>query len=744
LRQVLTADVAVPIPIDKALTYLVPRELEDSIAVGTRVVVPVRSKVVTGIVCDISPHRGHVKGLRSIKDMADDRAVVSPELMKLARWISEYYVAPLGEVLAAVSPPQPALRRVYSLKGAPGGLEIEMMRASHPEQASIVEALSTGRPLTLATIRRKTGIRDIASHLDALEKQGYLSCEVVAGKRRKPKERQAGADAAVGAGSDEIPTLTPAQQAAFNGIKAALDEGRSEAFLLFGVTGSGKTEVYLRSIEHTLKAGKRAIYLVPEIGLTPQIMDRVRRRFGNRCAVLHSRLSSGERYATWNAIRSGRIDVAVGARSAVFAPLENLGVIVVDEEHDTSYKQQESPRYNAREVAITRALEAGAVAILGSATPTVETYHSAATGAFRLYELPERISGGSLPAVEIIDMRSAEHDSPLSKEVEVSIADSVGRDEQILLFLNRRGFSNYVQCHECGLVPRCRNCQVSLTYHLGGRVLRCHYCGYVERGWEVCPKCGGSNVEFVGSGTQRVEEYISEHFPDVPCTRFDRDSTRRKGSAESVLNDFSGGLIRFLVGTQMVAKGHDFRRVGLVVVVNADTSMNLPDFRSGERTFQILTQVAGRAGRGDIPGRVLVQTFNPEHHSLSYVANHDFKGFFREEVVMREELGYPPFTRLIRVVAESRKQASAQESAQAFADTALRLRRSFKGRLDIMGPSRAPLSRIRNTHRWHLLIKGEKQTSLSPFVRKCLEELEASGLADAARFSVDVDPQVMM
>jgi primosomal protein N' (replication factor Y) len=285
---------------------------------------------------------------------------------------------------------------------------------------------------------------------------------------------------------------------------------------------------------------------------------------------------------------------------------------------------------------------------------------------------------------------------------------------------------------------------VSLTYHLGGRLLKCHYCGYTEEGWDTCPKCGGTNVEYVGSGTQKVEDYIAERFPGASCARFDRDATRRQGSAEGLLTDFSSGLVRFLVGTQMVAKGHDFRRVGLVVVVNADVSMNLPDFRSGERTFQILTQVAGRAGRGEVPGKVVIQTFNPDHHSLSYVASHDFKGFYVEEVAFREELRYPPFARLVRIVVESRKESLAQAAANQFANLAMRLRKDLEGRVDIIGPSRAPISRVRNVYRWHLVLKGERARNISPFVRSCLARLKAKGLVDGARFSVDVDPQVMM
>jgi primosomal protein N' (replication factor Y) len=358
--------------------------------------------------------------------------------------------------------------------------------------------------------------------------------------------------------------------------------------------------------------------------------------------------------------------------------------------------------------------------------------------------LPERISGGALPEVRVVDMRLEEGSDSFSKEADEAIGRSVLRDEQVLLFLNRRGFSNYVQCRDCGLVPRCRNCYVSLTYHSGRQDLRCHYCGYMEKGFDVCPKCGSSDILYIGLGTQRVEDYIAERFPEVTCARFDRDATSRKGSTEALLSDFSEGAVRFLVGTQMVAKGHDFKRVGLVVVVNADVSMNLPDFRAGERTFQILTQVAGRAGRGDIPGKVVVQTFNPEHHSLAYVTGHDFKGFYEEETAMRRELRYPPFARLVRVVVEAPRHASAESAARAVARAASGLGSKTTGRIDVVGPSRAPLSKVKNVYRWHLMIKGDVAANVSLLVRKALGTLSEDDLPERVRINVDVDPQVMI
>ena len=744
MTEALTAEVAVPVPLEGTLTYLVPESIRQEVAVGMRVVVPVRGKLLTGVVVSVGASPTGGRRLKAVREVIDDQPVVTPELRSLAGWISEYYLAPLGEVLAAMSPPPAGLRRVYRMKTQPTDLEMEIMRASNPNDARILEILYDGKPRSYETVRRKVAAGNLKGRMDHLEAQGYITRSLEARRPRGVRRSERGAEEAPGSAGISIPKLTPAQQAAFDGIGKGLDRSAFGVSLILGVTGSGKTEVYLRLIDRAVKSGKGAIYLVPEIGLTPQIMARVRERFGDRCALLHSRITKQRRYATWQRILNGEIDVVVGARSAVFAPVKNLGIIVVDEEHDTSYKQQESPRYNARDVAIVRARRVAAAVVMGSATPTIESYHKALEGRYSLYELPERISGGTLPKVEVVDMRSRGDSDSISRAAEEAIKQSVLRGEQVLLFLNRRGFSNYVQCRDCGLVPRCRNCYVSLTYHSGRKDLRCHYCGYREKGFEVCPKCGSTEILYVGLGTQRVEDYVAERFPGLSCARFDRDATRRKGSTEAVLNEFSEGAVRFLVGTQMIAKGHDFKRVGLVVVVNADVSMNLPDFRAGERTFQILTQVAGRAGRGDVPGKVIVQTFNAEHHSLAYVTGHDFKGFYEEETQMRRELRYPPFARLVRILVEAPRHASAERAARVVADAASGLAARNGGRIDVVGPSRAPLSKIKNVHRWHLMIKGDRDANVSALVKRVLGTLSGDDLPERVRIVVDVDPQVMI
>ena len=748
-------EVAVPIPIDRPLAYLVPPDLEGRLKPGTRVVVEVKNKVVTGFVVGLGKSAGAPRDLKFVREVVDPDPVLGPELLWLARWISQYYVSPLGEVLAAMSPPPAKLKQVYGLKRRPGDLELEIMRATDPLKSAIIEALSGAKPAPALTIRKRVEaaaagtygtIRnaDLKRTLAGMVKDGLLAVEVVACGRRAPRERCDGRP-----GEQAAPPahqLTAPQQAAVEGITSALVAEAFRVFLLFGVTGSGKTEVYLRAIAEVVRRGKKAIYLVPEIALTPQIMSRVKQRFGEKCAVLHSKLSDGERAGTWARIMNGEVDVVVGARSAVFAPLVGLGLVVVDEEHEASYKQQDAPRYNAREVAIIRAREAGAVVLLGSATPAIETYYNAANGKYALFELPERISGGTLPEVAIVDMRTSRSlpGSPFSEEAERQIGLSLAGREQVVLFLNRRGFSNFVQCRDCGFVPRCRNCQVTLTYHLHRRELVCHYCDYREKGWDACPRCKGANVDYVGLGTQKIEDYVSKQFPLASCARFDRDSTSKKGSTEALLADFADGMVRMLVGTQMLAKGHDFRSVGLVVVVNADVTMNLPDFRSGERTFQIVTQVAGRAGRGQIAGKVIIQTLNPEHHALKHACRHDFKSFYSQEVTQREELYYPPFARLARVVAESKKETLAREAAKEFVAIAERLGKNHGGKIEVMGPSRAPISKVKNVYRWHLVVKGDGRAALSNFLKACLGEMAARALADGVRLGVDVDPQVML
>ncbi len=740
MNGVCVADVAVALPTVGLLTYLVPDSLRDKVKVGVRVLVKVKAKPSTGIVWRVTTSRD-TRMLKPIEEVLDESPVLTPELMKLCEWISGYYLASIGEVASMVAPPSPKFSEHWRLVAMPDDLNLEVMRAENPPLYEIIRYLGDGKPRTIQTIIRRTGCKRARCYLELLQNQGYVK------KESRPRARRV----ATCQDSDESIVcdrrnhqLTDHQKRALEEIKKAIDQCRFESFLLHGVTGSGKTEVYLRAIEYALKRGRKGIYLVPEIGLTPQVMSRLRSHFGDRCVVIHSRVPSSHRYTLWRKIRNGEVDVVVGARSAIFAPLENIGVIVIDEEHDPSYKQHDSPRYNAREVAIVRAKSVGATVILGSATPSLETYYNAKEGRYVLCELPQRISGGTLPSIEIEDMRKRKDDQPIAERTSQEIEEAIRRGDQVLIFLNRRGYSNFIQCCECGYVPRCRNCNVSLTYHIAIKKLLCHYCEYKENGWDQCPKCGGTKIDYPGTGTQRIEDWLIKRFPEVACRRFDRDATRRKGSIETLLEEFSSGSVGLLVGTQMVAKGHDFRRVGLVVVANADVTMNLPDFRASERTFQILTQVAGRAGRGEVHGRVIIQTFNPDHHSLAYVRTHDYRGFYEAEISLREQLGYPPFKRIARVLVEGPNAEDVEAMAKKLAGMIKNSASTYRLPIDVVGPSRAPLAKIKNVFRWHLMVKSSPRKPVSRFLGQCLSEARKLKGKGRIHIVVDVDPQFLM
>jgi primosomal protein N' (replication factor Y) len=512
-------------------------------------------------------------------------------------------------------------------------------------------------------------------------------------------------------GGKEV-SLTEDQTEALGPIRDAIKRQVPERFLLHGVTGSGKTEVYLRAIAEVLEAGRQALILVPEITLTHQIVARVRARFGDQVAVLHSGLKPGERLAQWERLRSGQTVIAVGARSALFAPLDALGLIVIDEEHDGAYKNDEGFRYHARDLAERIAREAHCPLILGSATPSLETRHSADLGRIRRLSLPRRVGGRPLPAVEIVDLAKEKAKNPrgrklvLSKPLRSAIQQALDQGGQTILFLNRRGFSTRIFCFQCGHAERCDDCDVALVYHAADYQLRCHYCDLVRAVPESCNGCGDPETALLGVGTERLEEEVRSVFPGARTMRLDRDVASRRGHTESVLRALKDGEVDIVIGTQMVAKGHDFPGVQLVGVVAADIGLHLPDFRAAERTFQLLTQVAGRAGRADRPGRVVVQTFVPDHYALAPVASHDFEGFYREEIEHREALGYPPFAGLTRIVVHAEEVDQAREAAQTLARAA-RSQIPDGARVELLGPAPAPIAKLRGRFRFMLLIKGE-------------------------------------
>jgi primosomal protein N' (replication factor Y) len=557
-------------------------------------------------------------------------------------------------------------------------------------------------------------------------------------------------------------SLTPAQQEARDALVAALDEERPAPFLLQGVTGSGKTRVYVELLRAALERGRTAVVLVPEISLTPQTVSRFRAHFGDRVAVLHSGLSQGERYDAWRQLRAGERTIAVGARSALFAPLERLGVVVVDEEHDSSYKQSEAPRYLARDLAVVRARDAGAVCVLGSATPSLESWQNARLGRFRRLLLPERVGGARLPSVGVVDLRSRdEAGAPaggasggrggrvLSPELVEAVDARLAREEQVILLLNRRGYSSFVQCRECGEVEQCRNCSISLTYHrTTGRIV-CHHCRFEAPAPSRCPRCGAEDLSFRGLGTEQVERVTAEAFPGARIARMDVDTTSGKWAHQTILDRVGRGEVDVLLGTQMIAKGLDFPRVTLVGVVNADVGIHLPDFRAAERTFQLLSQVAGRAGRGRLGGEVLIQTSLPEHYAVRCAVDHDYEAFAARELEERRSPRYAPWVRLANVVLSSPDQARAAQAAEEAADWARKAARRAAGdgsdperRVEVVGPAPAPIERLHGRWRWHFLLRSASPGALGWVGGTLVRHLDLP--AGDVRLALDRDPVALL
>ncbi len=619
---------------------------------------------------------------------------------------------------------------------APELLEVWGKKA--PRQVSLLRFLEPAGIIPLALINKKFG--PCAPLLSGLAKKGCVGFEM----REVYRDPLSGETVVC----EERRAPTPEQQKVLTRIREAIASGAYAPFLLHGVTGSGKTEVYLASVEDVLKQGREALVLVPEISLTPQLVGRFQSRFGDAITVLHSRLSPGERYDGWRRIKKGLVKVAIGTRSAIFAPFTRPGIIVVDEEHDTSYKQEEKLRYNARDLALVRGRMDHAVVILGSATPSVESYFNARTGKLTLLELTRRVEGRPLPSIEIVDMKQERLQHPetareLSRRLKETLADRVRQNQQSLLFLNRRGFAPCIICRECGHVFGCPNCSVSLIHHQRIKKLQCHYCGYAIAAPDTCPGCGGIRLNLMGRGTERLEDEVKALLPQSRVERMDRDTTRGKWGHRSVLNRFSASAAGILIGTQMIAKGHDLPGITLVGVVSADSSLNFPDFRAGERTFQLLTQVAGRAGRGDIAGEVIIQTFNPRHYSIEASRKQAYSLFYEEEVKFRKELNYPPFSRLInfRMEGASRKKtADFSDRLGALAHSLLRKEGRFRDGIELLGPAAAPWEKIKGKYRFQMAVKGSSLTLLRGFASRLIsrapEMIKGSGVA----FSVDVDP----
>ena len=797
------ADVSLPVPLNQAFTYRLPATLEHRVQPGCRVLVPFGARTLTGVVLRLHDQAPDASS-KDIFKLLDEEPILDTDMLALGQWIAHYYCAPLGEVLRGMAPLAGETRhaKVYSLTDA-GRDAARQLVIGDAEQDPTLQLLLLieSRPLSASYIAKK--IPDAARILKSLEKRGFAAVEDMEAERdplrasatrlrvefllraeaKLPKsEREllsflelhpgahnlksleatlknasTAARALARRGLVKLETEAPVyreperpprtlnvhQLAAYQRIEASLRAGEFAAFLLHGVTGSGKTEIYLRAIEACLALGRNALLLVPEIALTPSVAGQFHYRFGDSVAILHSAFHDAERAEQWRRLRSGAARVAVGTRSGVFAPIQNLGLIVVDEEHDQSYKQQETPRYHGRDVAIVRARESKACVVLGSATPALESRYNAGRGKFQLIELPERIESRPMPDVEIIDMReeflATRKLSNFSRRLVEAIDERLKNGEQTMLLLNRRGFSSFVTCRACGHRIECPNCAVTLTYHRRDRRLLCHYCNHAQHVLSVCPQCQSEHVQFIGSGSEKVEEELHQMFPAARVARMDRDTVSGKRHFETILDGFRERAFDILVGTQMIAKGHDIPNVTLVGVISADVGLSLPDFRSAERTFQLLTQAAGRAGRGDLPGIVLIQTMNPEHYAIRFAAEQDYAKFYEKEIQFRRTMRYPPFSALANILVRSEQQERALEWSAELG----RLLDPAPEGIKALGPAEAAVSKIKREFRYQILLKATDRKLLNQTLQVIRNHALKQKWGSTA-LVIDVDPVTLL
>ena len=743
------ARVTLDVAVRREFDYLVPEELEPRVHEGTRVKVPFGPREVMGVVTavlDESPHGN----LREIIKTVGGQALVTPPILRLVRWIADYDCCAPEIAMKAVLPDavrkeEEGWRERLCVRALPQHGEPPKLTKRQEDLWTIVEEW---RELPLQELVRLAGTT--SATIRKLEDKGLVSIAPQISERdpyakehilpTQPLELNAQQATALESIVDSMERLA----------KRDDDEAKpvgDNVFLLHGVTGSGKTEVYLQAIAYALGQGKGAIVLVPEISLTPQTVERFKARFSQGpqqtlVAVLHSHLSAGERHDEWHKIRQGRARIVIGARSAVFAPVEPLGLVIVDEEHEHSYKQEEAPRYNARDLAVVRGQQEGAAVVLGSATPCMESYHNVQRKKYGLLSLTERVDNIQMPIVRVIDMRSAARKEKgvgiFSLQLREAILQRLEKNEQVMLFLNRRGWSSSLQCPECGFVAECPNCSVSLTYHRAAQQLMCHICGHIETAPKKCPetKCGNVAIRFSGLGTEKVEAALEKGFPSARVKRMDSDTLKRKEDYRRILGDFRTGKIDILVGTQMIAKGLHFPNVTLVGIIHADLSLHIPDFRAGERTFQLLTQVAGRAGRGEVEGEVYVQSFTPFHPAIQYARRHDYVGFYEQEIEFRQQLNYPPVGRVALLTLRGR----SEDRVKFVAD---HLRREMDtvakelGEVVVAGPAPAPLLRAENFYRYQIMLRTSRMPQLS---RKLSALRETFQIPEDLRLVIDIDP----
>jgi primosomal protein N' (replication factor Y) (superfamily II helicase) len=802
MKEVL--QVALPIPNQDTFSYSVPSNLRGGIEIGKRVVVPFKSRKMLGFIVGVGePPEGI--NLRDAIDIVDEEPLFDEKRLDFLKWVSSYYIASLGVVLKSAHPgglgislkriiklckhkedipnkkkisqreglalktlnnisgitverlfnivhglthetlnslkkkglieydyelrSEPKIKTENILSAAEGLMIDEAFKRRSPAKARILEFIISHERVPYTSLKEVFG--DINHHVRELKKGGYIKIERV--------EISRDPFSAIPLSHENPPILNPDQEVAFRKIADSIARGKFAPYLLHGVTGSGKTEVYLRAIEEVTRTGREAIVLVPEISLTPQLVKRFRGRFGKKVGVIHSALSEGDRFDAWRQASRGIVSVIIGARSAIFAPFKNLGIIVVDEEHETSYKQDETPCYNARDLALVLGKMTNSVVILGSATPSVETYANAQKEKFTYLSLPLRVEDRPLPVLEIVDIKN-EKGKVFSKPLREAIIENSNNGKQTILFLNRRGFSSLLVCQACGEIVSCPNCSISLTYHANDNSIKCHYCGISEKLFDRCLKCG-KELRGLGMGTQRIEDAVKEILPKAAISRMDRDAVAGKTKLLRLYDKLEKGEVDVLIGTQMVAKGHDLPGVTLVGVISADQSLGIPDFRAGERTFQLVTQVAGRSGRGDEMGRVIVQTFNPEHPSIKFALQQDSVGFLKEELKLREALDYPPFSRLVNFRFQARVESDTINAAEIAGELARKLVSKMPiGVVKILGPSPAPIYKIRNRYRYQMVLKSKNTRALHNFSKKLSMILRESRISGSVKIQVDVDP----
>ena len=733
--------------LDRSFDYDVPKELEEKIKIGNRVLVPFgRRKILEeGFVIKLKKQSEYkTKPIKSI----EENPFLNGNKIKLAKWISKRYFCNLSDSIKLMLPPgtknsntenrikDKTLNFVYLKKSEDEiEIDIENKKIKSEKQIRILHFLMENDAVTISDLEIFTDTS--RAIIKTLEKNNYI--EII----EKEVERNPFFNKNIQRTTKLI--FTKEQQNAYEKIEKSIKQNENKEFLIFGVTGSGKTEIYLQSIEKVLEEGKNSIILVPEISLTPQMVDRFIARFGQeKIAVIHSKLSIGERYDAWKKIASGKIKIVIGARSAIFAPLKNIGLIIIDEEHDSSYQSEMTPKYDAKEIARYIARENSCPLILGSATPDMKTYYKASKGEISLLELTKRANNSKLPTVKIVDLREElanGNRTMLSRSLQEEIQKNIEKKEQTILFLNRRGYSTFIMCRDCGYTVKCKNCNITMTYHLKQNKLKCHYCGYEEKPVTICPECSSTNIRYFGTGTQKLEQEVNRLFPTASTIRMDVDTVTKKNSHEEILNKFRNDNIDILIGTQMVVKGHHFPKVSLVGVITADSTLNIEDFRANERTFQILTQVAGRAGRENLEGRVLIQTYNPDSLAIEYASMQDYKTFYESEIEIRKQLKYPPFCDIILIGFSGENEQQTVRQAKKVHQYLKNRIISEKIGILLYSPVPSPIDKIKNKYRWRMIIKCIYNEKINDLLQDALSQNQAE---KQVQQTIEINPANMM